>query len=108
MLVSTTGIPDCVNQFHGELLVHAHEPQNLMTSPDNFNMQRIAKKMIDDLIGDYPLCEFFWVDLTIVELIVTAEIRVALHRRHIVVVVSLAIVDILIVLDFTDNLRNII
>ena len=108
MLISTTRIPNCIYQLHRELLVHAHEPQNLMASPDDFDMQRITKKMVDDLICNDPLSEFFRVDFTIVELVIAAEIRVALQRWHIVIIVSLVIVDILIMLDFSDNLRNII
>lgn len=64
--------------------------------------------MIDYLICNDPFSEFFGIYFTIIELIITAEIRVALHIVHIVIIVSLVIVDILIMLDFCYNLRNII
>jgi hypothetical protein len=108
MFISTTGIPNCVNQLLRELLIHAHEFKYLMASPNYFDMQRITEKMIDYLICNDPFSEFFRINFTIVELIVAAEIRVALQIVHIVIIVSLVVVDILIMLDFCNNLRNII
>jgi len=80
-----------------------------MTSPDDFDMQGIAEKMVDDFIRNNPFGEFLRVDFTVIKLIIVAEIRIALEIVHVTaVIVSLVIVDILIVFDFSDDFRNII
>ena len=80
-----------------------------MTSPDDFDMQGITEKMVDDFIRNNPFGEFLRVDFTVIKLIIVAEIRIALEIVHVTaVIVSLVIVDILIVFDFSDDFRNII
>jgi len=80
-----------------------------MASPDDFDMQGITEKMVDDFIRNNPFGEFLRVDFTVIKLIIVAEIRIALEIVHVTaVIVSLVIVDILIVFDFSDDFRNII
>lgn len=108
MRASTARIPNRVDQPHRELLISAHEAQYLMASPDDFDMQGITEKMINDVVRNNPFGEFLRIDFAIVELIVGAEVRIALEIVHVMVIVSLVIVDILIVLDFSDNFGNVV
>lgn len=49
--------------------MRTHELQYLMTSPNDFDMQGITEKMINNFVCNNPFCEFFWIDFTIIELI---------------------------------------